>query len=312
VSPRPYDLCALGEPLIEFNQRDPAAPLYHRSFGGDTSNCVIAAARLGARCAYLTQVGDDSFGADLLRLWADERVATAGVRVVTGGMTGIYFVSHGPSGHEFTYRRAGSAAARITPSDVDAGIIAASRWLHVSGISLAISDSARDAVFAALRIAREGGTRVSLDLNFRPRLWSAAQALETIERALAYADLFFPSVDEVETLTGLTGESEIVAWAHARGAAAVALKLGARGAIVSQGSGLAHVPPYPVTPVDATGAGDCFAGACLSRLARGESLAEAAAFANVAAALSTQSFGAVDGLPTEEKVRSAQASRPVR
>lgn len=292
-----FDLIALGEPLIEFNQRDPATPEFIRGFGGDTSNAAIAAARLGARVAYVGQVGGDTFGRDLLALWLAEGVATDGVRTLAGADTGLYFVSHGPTGHEFSYRRAGSAAARMTPADLPLALLARTRWLHVSGISLAISTSACDAALAAIAQARSAGAKISFDLNYRPRLWPPARALALTRQVLADCDLFLPSVDEIHALTGLDQPDMAIDWAHAQGARAVVLKLGAAGCRISDGHRRQTLPGHAVAAVDATGAGDCFAGACLSQLARGAALAEAARVANLAAALSTRGFGAVDGLP---------------
>lgn len=292
-----FDLIALGEPLIEFNQRDPAAPAFTRGFGGDTSNAAIAAARLGARVAYVCQLGDDTFGRDLLALWLAEGVATEGVRTLPGADTGLYFVSHGPAGHQFSYRRAGSAAARMTPADLPQALLARTRWLHVSGISLAISASACDAALAAITLARAAGAKISFDLNYRPRLWPPARALALTRQVLADCDLFLPGLDEIQTLTGLDDADAALDWAHAQGARAVALKLGPAGCRVSDGTQRLTLRGHAVAAVDATGAGDCFAGACLSQLARGAPLAEAARVANLAAALSTRRFGAVEGLP---------------
>ncbi|MCC7457136.1 MAG: sugar kinase [Nitrospira sp.] len=295
-SDQTLDVLALGEAMVEFNQQPDGR--YLAGFGGDTSNCAIAAARLGARAGYATQIGDDVFGDQLLALWRAEGVDSRGVLRVAGAPTGIYFVTHTAQGHRFTYRRAGSAASRMTPAALPAGLVEGARWLHVSGISMAISDRARDSVFAAIERAHAAGTRLSVDLNFRPALWSAPQALATLRRALAGCELFLPSVDEVAALTGLTEPADIVRWAHDQGVRHVALKLGARGALVSTAGGAAgSVPPLAVTPVDATGAGDCFAGALLARLAAGDALEAAARAANVAAALSTQGYGAVTPLP---------------
>src|SRR4249920_3633520 len=113
----PLDLVCLGEAMVEFNQAPDEPARYTAGFGGDTSNCAIAAARIGARSGYITQLGDDVFGAQLLALWRDEGVDTSGVRVVAGADTGVYFVTHGAQGHAFTYRRAGSAASRMAPDD---------------------------------------------------------------------------------------------------------------------------------------------------------------------------------------------------
>src|SRR6202158_4817801 len=110
-----FDLVALGEPLLEFNQTRAGEELYLQGFGGDTSNCVIAAARLGAATAYITRLGDDAFGRKFLALWQHERVDASGVAIDTDANTGIYFVTHGASGHEFSYLRAGSAASRMRP-----------------------------------------------------------------------------------------------------------------------------------------------------------------------------------------------------
>ena len=111
------DLVCLGEAMVEFNRSRDDASLWRSGFGGDTSNCAIAAARFGARSGYITQLGDDVFGERLLQLWRDEHVDSAGVRVVSGGATGVYFVTHGAEGHQFTYRRAGSAASRMAADD---------------------------------------------------------------------------------------------------------------------------------------------------------------------------------------------------
>lgn len=292
------DVLALGEAMVEFNQRDPQT--YLAGFGGDTSNCVIAASRLGARAGYCTQLGDDVFGDRLMGLWREEGVDTRGVSRLAGGQTGIYFVTHGHGlhgGHRFSYRRAGSAASLMTPACLPPGLVESARWLHVSGISQAISASACDTVFEAIARAKKASTQVSLDLNFRPALWPAPRALAMLRAALSQCDLFFPSVDEIGLLTGLEAPSDIVWWSHDHGARCVALKLGARGCLVSVGNGMVTVPPHPVTPVDATGAGDCFAGAMLARLSAGDSFEHAARAANVAAALSTQGYGAVAPLP---------------
>ena len=118
-----FDLVALGEPLLEFNQTRDASDQYLQGFGGDTSNCVIAAARLGAATAYVTRLGDDAFGRKFLALWQREGVDASGVAIDADANTGIYFVTHGASGHEFSYLRAGSAASRMRPSDLPLPVI---------------------------------------------------------------------------------------------------------------------------------------------------------------------------------------------
>jgi len=309
TSPPPLDLVCLGEAMVEFNQAPGDPTRYIAGFGGDTSNCAIAAARIGARSGYITQVGDDVFGAQLLELWRDEAVDATGVRVLPGGDTGVYFVTHGTQGHAFTYRRAGSAASRMAPDDSAFAphlqAVSRTRALHVSGISQAISASACATVLDAIERARAQRALVAYDLNFRPRLWSASAARPMVERTAALADIFLPSVDEVALLAGTRTPEEALQWAHDLGAPTVLLKLGALGCWVSQRSGVTRLPTYPVTPVDATGAGDCFAGTLLARLAAGDDVVAAARAANVAAALSTLGVGAVAPLPRWPQVRAA-------
>ena len=308
----PLDLVCLGEAMVEFNQSRDEPTRYTAGFGGDTSNCAIAAARIGAKAGYITQLGDDVFGQRLMALWRDERVDTAGVRVLPDAETGVYFVTHGPQGHAFTYRRSNSAASRMSADD-DAFApclqqVARAGRLHVSGISQAISPAARDTVFAAIALARERGVRVSYDLNFRPRLWSVETARPVVERTVALCDIFLPSIDEVALLAGTRTPQQALQWAHDLGAPTVLLKLGAEGCWVSQrGAAPTQLPPYRVQPVDATGAGDCFAGCLLARLAAGDDIVGAARAANVAAALSTLGLGAVAPLPSWPQVQAALA-----
>ena len=298
-----FDVAALGEAMVEFNQTRPGEPQYLQGFGGDTSNAVIAAARAGARTTYLTRLGQDAFGDALEALWQREGVDTSGIERDAAAPTGIYFVTHGPAGHEFTYRRAGSAAALMTPQWLPRAFLREAKILHVSGISLAISASARETVFEAMAQARDAGVLVSLDSNLRLKLWSLEEARATLTRAIALCDYFLPSVDDVNVLSGHDDPERIVRWSHELGARQVVLKLGAEGALVSDGATSARVPGYSVPVVDATGAGDCFCGNLLARLAQGDSVFEAARYANAAAALAVQGFGAVAPLPRPAQVK---------
>ena len=132
--------------MLEFNQTLPGQPQYLQGFGGDTSNAVIAAARAGTKTAYLTRLGNDNFGKALLDLWGTEGTNTEAVEITADAHTGVYFVTHGANGHEFSYLRAGSAASRMTTQWLEQSlakeIISNARVLHVSGISLALSPSA--------------------------------------------------------------------------------------------------------------------------------------------------------------------------
>ena len=307
LSARPVDVLALGEAMLEFNQTQTDPPLYLQGFGGDTSNAAIAAARAGARVGYLSRLGQDHWGELLMALWAREGVDTRAILREPGAPTGVYFVRHDARGHHFSYARAGSAASRMQLGDLHshwAALMGQSHWLHLSAISLAISASACETALAAMRSARAQGTQVAFDANLRLSLWPLERARAQIDQAIALCDLFLPSLDDMVALTGLRQPQAVLDWSHAQGARQVVLKLGAEGAIVSDGQNRSHLPAPAVQAVDATGAGDCFAGNLLARLCQGDTLLAAARYANAAAALSVQGHGAVAPLPTAEAVQA--------
>lgn len=301
------DILAIGEPMVEFNQAHPGRPEYLQGFGGDTSNMIIAASRSGARTAYVTRIGDDAFGRLFLDLWKKEGVDVGGVAIDPQAPTGAYFVTHEAGGHAFSYLRTGSAASRMRVEDLPMAAIRSARFVHASGISMAISTSAADCVLAAFAAAREAGAAISFDANLRLKLWPLERARAMILAAVAGADYFLPSIEDARALSGLAEPAAIIDWAHRIGAGTVFLKLGAEGVVASDGTRREHVPGLVVRAVDTTGAGDCFCGAALARLAAGDSVWDAARYANAAAALSTTGFGAVDPLPRFEAVRRSMA-----
>jgi 2-dehydro-3-deoxygluconokinase len=297
------DIVSLGEPLYEFSQVPREDRKYLQGFGGDTSNASIAAARQGARVAYVTRLGDDEFGKQFLALWRAEGVDTSGVGIDREAHTAVYFIHYGPQGHEFSYLRAGSAASRMQTEQLPLDLIRAGRFFHTSAISQAISASACDAVFAAIDMAKSVGAKFAYDSNLRLRLWPVPRAKAVITATIPLADYFLPSLDDVKVLSGLDQPDAIVDWSHRLGASHVVLKLGAEGALASDGARRERIPPHAVECIDATGAGDCFAGSLLARLSFGDDFWRAVRYANAAAALTTTGYGAVAPLPRPEAVR---------
>ena len=303
------DIVAYGEPMVEFNQTgEHQGRAYLQGFGGDSSNFAIAAARQGARVGYLSAVGDDPYGHMLRELWHREGVCQRGVVTDAAAYTAHYFVTHGESGHQFQFFRAGSAASRVRPADFAAGAIEQAKLFHLSGISLAISAQACDTGFALIERARAAKVTVSFDTNLRLRLWPIARARAVMTEALRLCDIALPSYDDVVALTGMTDADALVDHCLNLGARTVALKLGDQGALVATAHQRHRIPAHPCRPVDATGAGDTFGGAFAARWVAGDTLADAARYAAVAAALSTEGYGAVEPIPRAGRV-SAEMSR---
>lgn len=294
------DIVCLGEPMLEFNCQ--ADGRYLAGHGGDTSNCAIAAARQGAAVGYLTCLGNDSFGDSFMALWAAEVVDASQVRRDPEAPTAIYFVDHDAGQHRFTYRRAGSAASKMTPQTFASDYVAQARILHVSGISQAISSSACDTVFHAIGVAREHGVTVSYDSNLRLQLWPLQRARAVIHAAMRECDIALPGLDDAEQLTGLTDPDAIVDFYLELGAGTVALTLGKAGTLVATPQRRERIGVRAVDAVDATAAGDTFDGAFLAEILRGSDPFSAARYANAAAALSTLGYGAVAPMPRREAV----------
>lgn len=296
---RQFSLLAFGEPLVEFVRADHAqiGPHYLMGFGGDTSNTAIAAARQGARVSYMTAIGQDQFGDELMALWAREGVDTTAIIRNPDAATGVYFVRPHASGRDFSYLRAHSAASQFSAADINHAHIAAAQILHVSSISQAISSAMRDAVMVALQSARKGATVTSYDTNLRLRLWPLETARGTIKKAMPLVDIVFPSDDEAKLLTGLDEPDAIADHYLSLGPKIVVLKRGDKGAFVATQGRRETIPAISVQAVDSTGAGDAFAGAFLAYYSETQDPFAAARRASQVAAKTVAGYGAIAPIP---------------
>ncbi len=305
------DILSLGEPMWEMNAIPAEPGKYMLGYGGDTANFCVAAARQGASVGYITRVGRDTFGDGLRDLWQREGIDCSQVSVDEQASTGGYFGHHGSTGHHFSYARAGSAATQLAPDDIAEDAVERALFVHASGITQAISATARGATLKLFKLARSAGASTAFDGNFRARLWTASEAREALAEVLPLTDFFFPSIDDATALSGSADHQEIMRWAHRLGAQVVMLKLGVEGVKISQGEGadVMQMASFPVDTVDATGAGDCFTGATIARLAMGDLLLDAVRYANAAAALTTTQFGAINAIPRRDTVKAFLSSR---
>ncbi len=246
---------------------DGIGPLeYARSFsfgiGGAESNVAIGVARLGGPATWFGRVGRDATG-DLIR----RRLAAEQVRVLAiqdDSFTGL-MVKHRRSGTALhvDYHRAGSAGSRLNPADVPVREVEAAAVLHVTGITPALGVSARATVFHAVEVARAAGVTVSVDVNYRSKLWSSYDAAPVLRDLVSRADIVFAGPEEA----ALVGAPSLAALA-ALGPAEVIIKDGARGCTALIAGTSLQVPALQVQVVDPVGAGDAFvAGYLAERLA---------------------------------------------
>ncbi len=239
------------------------------SCGGAESNVAVGVARLGHRVAWIGRVGADEFGVMVRRMLAAEGVE-ARVRVDPDAPTGL-MVKYRRTGTvtQVLYYRKGSAGSRLDRSDIDADLIRSARVLHLTGITPALSQTARDAVGYAVEVAAEAGVTVCLDLNYRSKLWSPEQAGPVLAGLVARADILFATEPEARLVVDGTGPAELGRALAELGPGQVVIKRGALGAVAVVDGEALEVLPYPVTEVDPVGAGDAFAAGYLSTLLDG-------------------------------------------
>ncbi len=271
-----------------------------RHGGGKGANAAVAAARAGAAVTLVGAVGDDDTGRAALHELRDEGVDVDGVAVLDRVATGVALIVVDAAGENQIAVGAG-ANGRVDPDRVRAALADA---LPGAGCVLVSTEIPVEAVAAAVDAAT--ATDVPCVLNPAPVLPGLADLL--VPRPGRRGPLLTPNAGELAALTGAGPADERAAELAARTGAPVVVTLGGDGALVVGPDGeLDHLPPFPTTVRDTTGAGDTFNGVLAAHLAAGADLATATRAANAAAALSVAHTGARAGMPTAAAVEAALA-----
>jgi 2-dehydro-3-deoxygluconokinase len=312
------DVVTLGESMVLLlaEQSGPMreASTFRRHIAGAETNLAIGLSRLGHTAGWISRVGEDEFGRAIVFRVRGEGVDTSHVVHDAQAPTGIVVRERREAGPiEQVYYRRGSAASRMQPADLDAAYLGDARFVHLTGITPALSAACRETVFAAAEIARAAGVTVVLDPNYRSKLWAPAEARSVMRDLASRCDLLLPGLDEAELLTG-EADPEAAARALARlGPSTVVVKLGARGALALTGDEIVRVPGTPLERIiDPVGAGDAFAAGWLAGLLRGFDTAAALRLANRCGALAMLSPGDMESLPRWEEVASEAPADDVR
>ncbi len=309
------DVVALGELLVDFTYMDGEGQnglVLSGHPGGAPGNFLAALSAYGRTTAMIGKVGEDAFGRMLVETLAARGVDVSGVVVDPSVFTTLAFVTlDGKGERTFSFARKPGADTCLTPQEVDINLMDGCRVFHFGTLSLT-DDPAREATRRAVEHAKKRGKWLSFDPNLRPPLWQDLErAREAMLWGLERADIVKISEEETDFLWHCPAE-EAAPRLHALGVKVAFITLGAKGCLVSGNGVSRRVPPLEgVQPVDATGAGDIFGGAALSRLLQGdkpleeltgEELEAAARFGCVAAGLSTQRRGGISSVPMLEEV----------
>jgi 2-dehydro-3-deoxygluconokinase len=308
------DVVTFGESMALF-RADPGESLrtarrFSRSIAGAESNLAIGLSRLGCQAGWFGRVGDDPLGLGILDTLRGEGVDVSRAIVDDAASTGVLVRdTHGERRIDVVYARLGSAGGRLSPADLDKDYLTSARVLHVTGITPALSPTAREATGEAVRLAAGAGVTVCFDPNLRRRLWPGmVQARRTLLPLLEHARVVLVGHAEATALTGEETAEAAGRWFLGHGAVTVAVKLGADGALGIQDGRSYHAAALPVHPVDPIGAGDAFDAAFLAAWLRGADLPECLEDGNLAAGLSIQVSGDIEGLPYRREMDERRAN----
>jgi ribokinase len=270
---------------------------FERHDGGKSANQAVAAARLGARVAFVGAVGADDLGADAVAALEREGVDCSGVTRLDDAPTGVALIIVDEAGENQIAVASGSNA-RLDAAMVRSGVPAAGPAARgmaegaAPGVVLLGLEVSDEAVLAGARVAAAAGARLVLN---------PAPARRLPDELLDLGPILTPNEAEARALAGEADAESAARALEARTGAPVVVTLGARGALV----GGELIAPPQVHPVDTTGAGDTFSGALAGELATGAELHAATRFATAAAGLSTQAAGARGAMPARAAVEAA-------
>jgi len=280
-----------------------------KSFGGAESNLAIGLARLGHRVGWFGLLGDDPMGRMIMKAIRGEGVDVSRARLSKDDPTGLMLREQLAGKTSVYYYRKLSAASGMKPEQLDTDYIAQAKYLHITGITPALSETCRETALEAVKIAKSKGVKVVFDPNLRLKLWGLDEAREVLLRIAEEADYFLPGLDELKLLYDTEDFDSIVERLRRLRACSV-VKGGDDETYVIGDSEVTAVPYFKAKHfVDPIGAGDGFCAGFISGLLRGYDPVEAVRLGNLTGSLVVQMVGDWEGLPTWEEVDAVLGDR---
>lgn len=287
------------------------APTLSLGIAGAEANVAIGLARLGIEVSWTGRVGDDEFGRLISTVLRGQGV-NARVIVDSTAPTGLLFTERRTAAHSrVIYYRKGSAGSHLGPNDLDEDAIAGARVLHLTGITPALSASARQACLRATDVARANGTTVSLDLNFRRGLWTAEEAQPVLTELVRRAQIVFATGAEAAIIMPVDDALKMATAIAEHGPAEVVIKSGRDGAIAVADGFTIVAPVYSVDELDSVGAGDAFAAGYLREYCAGSDVAARLRTAAACGAIAVTVNGDWEGLPYYSEIDALVSSADV-
>lgn len=291
-----------------------AGPLRHAAslrlgVAGAESNVAVGIRRLGHTAAWLGRVGNDELGRLVLARIRGEDIA-AYARLDPEASTGLMLKEQRVVGlSRVIYYRSNSAGSRLGVDDLDEPVISKARVLHLTGITPALSRSARETVWSAVDIASAAGAMISLDYNYRAALWRPEDARRELRDLTRVADVVFAGESEARLVVDADSPAELAQSLASLGPPEVIIKRGLSGAVGFIDGTRVEVPAVPVQTVDPVGAGDAFVAGYLAARLDGANGARRLSEAALAGAFAVTVHGDWEGLPERQEMDLLKQTR---
>lgn len=305
------DVITYGEAMAMFIAQEygdlEKVHIFQKKVAGAELNVATGLSRLGISTAWMSKIGNDSFGKFILQHLEQENINSELVFIDREHPTGFLLKEKAKNGEDpkVEYFRKGTAASYIAINDVIPSTFERAKHLHLSGVAAAISESSYDLSNYLLEFMRDKHKTISFDPNLRPSLWKNEQIMkEKINHLAIKSDWFLPGIKEGKILTGLNNPNEIADFYLDKGVKLVIIKLGEEGAYFKDCKGNENIiPPFKVNNVvDTVGAGDGFAVGVISALLEGKTTEQAVIRGNKIGSLIIQVTGDNEGLPTKSEL----------
>ena len=293
-----YVVDVLGRPIDEFPEKGKLVLFDELEIhtGGCANNTAIALTRLGLSAGAMGKVGTDAFGDLILQKLRDNGVDTGGMQQDPGSSTSFTFVAVASDGERTFYHYIG-ANGELCEADLDWEVIKSAKILHIAG-ALVMPRFDGAPMANVLQKAKTLGITTSLDTAYD----ATGKWMETLEPCLPYVDMFLPSIVEAQQLTGLSDAREIAQFLRrSYGIHTIAIKMGEDGSYVSTPEREHFATAYPVTAVDATGAGDAYVAGFLAGTLMGWDLKATAELASATGAACVTAIGTTAGIQNLEE-----------
>jgi 2-dehydro-3-deoxygluconokinase len=276
--------------------------------GGAESNVAIALSRLGITAGWVSCLSSDELGQLVLDRIRGEGVDTSRVNRIPHRPTGLFLREQIGREARAYYYREGSAACEMSPDFFDPDYLKSAEFLHLTGVTPALSENCRRFTLWSAEQARERGVRVSFDVNYRSKLWAAEDAKNFVEELLPLIDVLFTGDEEASALWG-KDDVGLLRELSAAGPPEVVLKRGAEGSLTLLGNETFEQPAFSVNEVDPVGAGDSFAAGYLAGHLWDLNVKDRLQIACAMGAYSVMTLGDYEGLPDREELEAFSSDK---